>query len=150
MARSLPLSLRRAIARGFSRKTGRGIRARQYLLPPGTKAALTTAMAGTNNDLTITAVQPGVYGNSITFAITNGGASKPLVVSFNPQTRAISVQAATDGASAITSTAAAVAAAVNDASGRQSNHVQVANAGGNNGTGLVTILAPTALSGGTG
>lgn len=154
MAHGKSLSLRRALDRGYNRRTARLVFGpRKHLSPAGTKASLTTALTGANNDLTFTAVQPGADGNQITIAYVNAGASKPLSVDFqraaNGPARAVVVQLATDGSSVITSTAAQVRDAVN-AHARAQNHVQAANAAANDGTGLVTALTATPLAGGTG
>lgn len=106
-----------------------------------TPNSLTTALAGTNNDFVLTSKVPG----SLKLAITNGGATKPLEVTVvNDEIR---VQAATDGSSVISSTANLVIAAINN-SAVASQLVAASLAAANDGTGLVTILAATALSGG--
>ena len=74
-------------------------------------ASLTTAIAGTNNDLKYTAVRPGVGGNSITITYVVAGANTPLSVSRSGN--ALTVNVATNGSSAATSTAAQVRDAVN-------------------------------------
>lgn len=112
----------------------------------GAAATLTTALTGTNNDLVFTAKDDGAEGNDITVRYVVAGANTPLTVSVSG--RAITVNVATDGSSAATSTAAQVKTAV-DASTAASALVSVANAGGNDGTGVVTALTATALSGGT-
>lgn len=153
MAHGKSLSLRRAIDRGYNSRTARLVFfRRKHLGAAGTKASLTTALTGTNNDLVFTAVQPGADGNQITVQYVNAGASQALSVAFTSTlgpSRQIVVTLATDGSSVITSTAAQVAAAVN-AHAKAQNHVQVANAAANDGTGLVTVLAATPLAGGTG
>lgn len=108
-------------------------------------ASLTTALTGTNNDLTYTSKAASASGNSITVRYVVAGASTALSVSVS--TNAITVNVATDGSSAATSTAAQVKAAV-DASTPAAALVSVANAPGNDGTGVVTALAATALTGG--
>lgn len=110
------------------------------------KAALTTALTGTNNDLTIEADAPGTGGNAITVALVVAGASTPLSVSV--AANAITVNVATDGGSAATSTAAQVRDAIN-AHAAASALVTAADATGNDGTGVVTALTATALTGGT-
>ncbi len=113
------------------------------LTPP--KATLTTALAGANNDLVYTARTGGSGGNSITVAYIVAGASTALSVTVAGF--AITVNVATDGASAATSTAAQVSAAVaanNDANAL----VSVANSGADTGAGIVAALAATALAGG--
>ena len=120
---------------------------------PGTASVLTTALTGTNNDLTFTAVQSGygtnpargLLGDGVTIAYVNAGASKSLVVTVT--TLAISVQLATDGSSVITSTANDVMAAIN-AHTTAKTLVVATLAGGNTGVGLVTALTATHLAGG--
>jgi hypothetical protein len=153
MAHGKSLSLRRALDRGYNSRTARLVFGRrQHLSPAGTKATLTTALTGTNNDLTFTAVQPGADGNSITVSYVNAGGTTPLSVDFqrptNGPVRAIVVTLATTTGT-ITSTAAQVRDAINNHP-RAQNHVQVANAAANDGTGVVTALGATNLTGGTG
>lgn len=153
MARGKPLFLRRAIDRGYNSRTARLVFGRRaHLSAPGTKASLTTALTGTNNDLTFTAVQPGADGNSISVQYINAGGTTPLSVDFvrtaNGPVRAVNVTLATTTGT-ITSTAAQVRDAVNNHA-RAQNHVQVANAAANDGTGVVTAMAATNLTGGTG
>lgn len=106
----------------------------------GVRATLTTALTGTNNDLIFTAVKRGATGVNV--AYVNPGNNGVLAVAVNGN--AVTVTLATNGSGVITSTAAQVAAAVNAANAP----VTAANAGGNDGTGLVTVMSATALSGG--
>jgi hypothetical protein len=109
-------------------------------------ATMTTALAGANNDMTYTADVAGSGGNSITVRYVDPAAISQalgVVVVGN----AITVNLATDGAGAITSTAAQVKSAI-DGSAPAAALVDVANAGGNSGAGVVTAMAATALSGG--
>jgi len=110
-------------------------------------ASLTTALTGTNNDLVYTAVYGGAAGNDITITYvdppTNNAALGVVVTGSD-----IVVNLATNGSSVITSTAAQVKAAI-QASTDASRLVNVANATGNDGTGVVTALAETPLAGGT-
>lgn len=111
-------------------------------------ASLTTALAGANNDLTYTAKAAApnyVAGNSVRVAYVVAGVSTPLTVAVSGND--ITVNVATNGASAATSTAAQVMAAVN-ASVPASALVTAANATGNDGTGVVTAMAFTSLTGG--
>jgi hypothetical protein len=152
MARGKSLSLRRAIDRGYNSRTARLVFGRRsHLSAVGTKATLTTALTGTNNDLTFTAVQPGADGNQITVQYVNAGGTTPLSVAFTstagPARQIVVTLATTTGT--ITSTAAQVRDAINSHAKAQ-NHVQVANAAANDGTGVVTALAATPLTGGTG
>lgn len=109
-------------------------------------ASLTTALAGTNNDLKYTAKTAGVGGNSIRVRYVVAGASTPLTVSVS--TNDITVNVATNGSSVATSTAAQVKTAV-DASGPAAALVSVANANTDDGTGVVAALAFTNLAGGS-
>lgn len=115
----------------------------------GAAAALTTAMAGANNDLTFTARRaagPGLQGNLITVALVDPAAnSQALAVTVVGN--AISVALATSGGGAITSTADNVRDAVNKDTAA-SALVRAERAAANDGTGVVTALAVTALAGG--
>lgn len=115
---------------------------------PGVAATLTTALTGTNNDLTYTAKALGPDGNSITITYVNPGTpSASLSVSVSGD--AITVHLATNGSSAITSTASLVLAAI-QASTAASALVNVALASGNTGAGVVTALSATNLIDGSG
>lgn len=110
------------------------------------RASLTTALTGTNNDLTFRARKAGLAGNSITIEyIDPPGNNVPLSVAVVGT--AIKVTLATDGVSAITSTAAQVRDAINAHFGAYSL-VYAVLASGNDGTGVVTVLASTPLTGG--
>jgi hypothetical protein len=126
------------------------------LMSSNKKAALTTALTGTNNDLVFTALKNGDQGNKTQVEYINGGASQALSVRVrlaaagtngDPDTLVISVRLATDASSVITSTAAQVATAVN-ADALANDYVVATNAPGNDGTGLVTAMAATPLTGG--
>lgn len=108
-------------------------------------ASLTTALTGTNNDLTYKANLRGAAGNSIRVRYVVAGASTPLTVAVSGND--ITVNVATNGSSAATSTAAQIAAAI-VASTPASRLVSVTNATGNDGTGVVIALAYTNLTGG--
>jgi hypothetical protein len=109
-------------------------------------ASLTTALAGTNNDLVWTANTGGTAGNSIRIAYVVSGTSTPLSVSVSGTD--ITVNVATSAGGAATSTAAQIAAAV-AASGPAGRLVTGANAAGNDGTGVVAAMGLTNLTGGT-
>lgn len=131
---------------GLDRSTGIGFSVRRGIrLPASTSATLTTALAGNNNDLTYTAKTPGTGGNSVSVTYVVAGNSTPLTVSVSGND--ITVNVATGAGGAATSTATQVAAAVTG-SGPASALVTVANATGNDGSGVVTALAKTNLSGG--
>jgi hypothetical protein len=115
---------------------------------PSVAAALTTALTGTNNDLTFTAKRPGATGNQITVRYVDPGANNAKL-SVQSDGRDIVVNLATSGAGAITSTAAQVRDALL-ANTTAADLVSVANAATNDGTGVVTALVKTNLTGGSG
>jgi hypothetical protein len=125
-----------------------------YTVPASTGAAatLTTVLTGSNNDLVYTADQNGTHGNLISVQYVDPGTpSAALSVSVvqdvnNP---AITVSLATNGASAITSTATAVKNAI-DAIPSAAILVNIANSGADTGAGVVTAMAKTFLTGGLG
>lgn len=111
----------------------------------GTAASLTTACAGSNNDIKYTAVVPGTGGNAITVAYVVSGNNTALSVGVSSS--AITVTVATDGGGAATSTAALVLAAVL-ASAPASALVSAALATGNDGTGVVAAFGAANLTSG--
>lgn len=132
------LRSRRMIARGFNRRhvallggrTFRGI---------GNRATLTTALAGTNNDLTFIARNTGTGGNAITVAIVIAAETPSAVAAGN----AITVTVPTG------TKAAAVADLVNrSATASRLVWAQVKQPG-DDGTGAVVALAATNLTGAT-
>lgn len=111
-------------------------------------ATLTTALTGTNNDLTFAskATRPTLdAGNATRVRYVVAGNNTALSVAVAGQD--ITVNVATDGGGAATSTAAQVKTAI-EASAPAAALVTVANAPANDGTGVVTALAYTNLSGG--
>jgi len=130
----------------------------QYTAPPSevtiegagapVQATLTTNLTGTNNDLTFTSVAAGPFGNAITLRYVSPGTNNAILAVTVSQ-RAITVNLATNGSAVITSTAAQVKTAL-EASTAASELVTVANAPGNDGTGVVTALTATSLAGGSG
>jgi hypothetical protein len=151
MARRLSLADRRALAAGFSRyhiaKGFSGRRRRLRSTDVGARASLTTALTGTNNDLLFKARYDGTAGNSLRVRIVVSGVNTPLSVSQSGND--LTINSATNGASAATSTAAQVLAAVNAIPPNDAK-VRAELAAGNDGTGVVTALAFTNLAGGTG
>lgn len=113
-----------------------------------TKATLTTALTGDNNDLKYTSKLNGALGNAITVEYVDpDGANAELAVSVDGT--AITVSLATGAAKAITTTASDIATAI--AAHAEANAlVAVANAGSDTGVGTVTEMAATALTGGKG
>jgi hypothetical protein len=113
----------------------------------GTFATLTTVLTGTNNDLTYTARAGGTPGNSVTIAYVVAGLNTALSVTVAGS--AITVNLATDGAGAATSTANQVRTAVLASAAAMALLGAVTVAEGD-GTGIVIALAATALTGGSG
>lgn len=113
-----------------------------------TKATLTTALTGDNNDLKYTSKLNGALGNAITVEYVDpDDVDAELAVSVDGT--AITVSLATDAAKAITTTASDIATAI--AAHAEANAlVAVANAGSDTGAGTVTEMAATALTGGKG
>jgi len=113
-----------------------------------TKATLTTALTGNNNDLKYTSKLNGALGNAITVEYVDpDGVNAELAVSVDGT--AITVSLATGATKAITTTASDIATAI--AAHAEANAlVAVANAGSDTGVGTVTEMAATALTGGKG
>lgn len=104
--------------------------------------SLTTALTGTNNDLVF---KSKVEKTLKVAYIDPAGNDQSLSVKVEGDT--INVYLATGGAGAITSTAAQIKAAI-DAHLVANDLVEVSNATSNDGTGVVTALVATALTGG--
>lgn len=113
--------------------------------PP--KASLTTSLTGTDNDLVFTAKRGGTWGNSIRVRYVDPAANDQTL-SIQVDGYDITVNLATGPAGAITSDANTVAARI--AADRYAGQlVDVESAASNNGTGIVTALSFTALTGGS-
>jgi len=118
-------------------------------LPPGTRGgfpyhgSLKTALAGNNNDLVFTAKRFGKASSGIRVRYVVSGNNTALSVSVSGKD--ITVNVATDGGGAATSTATQVRTAVN-ASTSAAALVGASNAPGNDGTDVVAAMAYTALS----
>lgn len=113
-----------------------------------TKAALTTNLTGNNNDIVFTAVNGGPAGNDIGITyIDPGSASASLDVDVDGDV--IKVYLATDASKVITTTADLLKAAI-AAHPVASTMVTCADAGADDGTGVVTAMTTTYLSGGAG
>ena len=119
---------------------------RDLLLGFGTKATLTTAMAGADNDLTFTAKNADYGGNAVRVAFVNPGGTltRNIVVAGNDITVNL---ATTAGAIAGTETATSIAASVN-ADPAASLLVSAAVKVGDTGAGVVAAFALTNLTGG--
>jgi hypothetical protein len=111
-------------------------------------ATLETALAGSNDDLKYTARLGGTAGNSIQVEYLVAGLNTALSVSASATK--ITVNVATDGAGAATSTAAQVRAAIRASAACMALIRSVEFKTGNDGTGVVSALAAANLSGGTG
>jgi hypothetical protein len=109
--------------------------------------------AGAENGLTFTAREYGVGGNSITVTYLNPGAND-AALSVSVAGKSIVVSLATGEAGAITSTAAEVLAAIeasNAANELVTVEIMAGDTGGSDdGSGVVTAMASTALEGGAG
>lgn len=110
----------------------------------GAAAALTTALAGANNDLTFTARDSGNLSETTTIRYLDP-AGPSVAQSVAVVGRAITVTLATSAGSAITSTAAQIRDAING-SAAASALVFAANAAANDGTGVVIAMAATPLT----
>lgn len=111
-----------------------------------TRATKTTGVIGNNNAILWSANRRGTAGNSITVALVDPSANN-AALSVSVTGTAITVNLATSGAGAITSTAAQVIAAI-EASEAASALVEVANAGASTGAAAVAAVAAGPLSGG--
>lgn len=139
----IPLKTRRMWARGLNRRQAAKLGGR-YFWGLGNRAALTTALSGANNDLTLIARTPGTAGNSIRFRIVVSGASTAASVIVAGSD--ITFNSATSAGSAATSTAAqARDMLLADASASALVWTQLAPA--SDGSGVVTALAYTNLAG---
>lgn len=130
-------------ARGFSARHVVKLGYR-YFSGIGNRATLTTALAGSNNDVTLLARTPGTGGNSIRLRIVVSGNNTALSVSVS--TNDITVNSATDGSGNPTSTAKQVIDAINFST-TASPLVWAQDAPSSDGTGVVAALAYTNLSG---
>lgn len=109
-------------------------------------ATLNTGVVGSNNAITWLARNPGVEGNAIQIALIDPPGNN-VALSVDVVGNTINVTLATDGASAITSTAAQVIAALR-AHAQANAMVEVAHTGASTGAGVVAAVAATPLEGG--
>lgn len=136
--------IKKLLAGAFIGKQGNGKWARYVA---GGAAFLITGVVGNNNAIRFTAKAVGADGNTIRVQLRNPGiASQALRVFTENDTVVVSL--ATDGASAITSTAASVITAINSAL-YVKDILIAANEGASTGAGVVVAVAATALAGGT-
>ena len=111
-------------------------------------ATLTTNLTGTHNDLTFTRAPAGRLGNDITVRYVKPGTPNASLAG-GVSCRDITVNLATNGSAAITSTATQVRTAL-AANAAAAALVSVAHSAGNDGNGVVTAMGATALAGGAG
>lgn len=109
------------------------------------KAVLTTALTGTDNNVTFTARELGTEGNDVSIAYIDPGSNKAKLA-ISVASNVIKVNLATNAAGKIITTALDVAEAIN--SDQIANDLVFAATEGN-GKGIVTALAATNLAGGT-
>ena len=131
------------MARGFNAIHLKSLAGRKFS-GLGNRAQLTTALTGANNDLLFYARKPGTGGNAVTGAIVVAGASTALSVSVVGN--AITINSATTSGSVASSTARDIETAVR-ANAAANTLVHVQRKYGDDGTGVVTALTATALSG---
>lgn len=110
-------------------------------------ATLTTSLTGTNNDLIFTSKTKNESANVISIKYTDPYANNHSL-SVSVTANAINITLATNSSGAITTTATQLKAAI-EANSPASALVTVAYATGNDGSGVVTAMAQTNLSGGT-
>jgi hypothetical protein len=111
----------------------------------GTKASLATGVVANNNALTFSAVKYGTAEHDISIQLIDPPGNN-VALSVDVVGRDILITCATDGASAITSTAAQVKAAVE--ASPAADLVTVANTGASTGAGVVVAVNKTDLAGG--
>lgn len=117
-----------------------------FALDAAVAASVDAGVVGENNAITYTAKAAGVAGNAISVTLTDPPGNN-VALSVDVDGTDIEVTLATDGASAITSTAAQVIAAIKEHD-VASQLITAANKGASSGAGVVKALAKTSLSGG--
>jgi hypothetical protein len=113
-----------------------------------TAATLTTNLTGNNNDIVFTAVTGGGAGNDIGVTYIDPGVDNSAL-NVDVDGNIIKVYLATDGDGAITTTGDLLKAAI-EAHPVASTLVTVADKAANDGSGVVTAMATTYLTGGAG
>lgn len=116
-----------------------------------TTATLTTALTGTNNDITYRSVAAGVIGNSHSIEYIDPAANlSPLSVSIVESSGALTVEVslATNGSGTIVTTANDILVALAAQGTAFSDYITAELATGNDGSGVVIALAATNLAGG--
>lgn len=110
----------------------------------GVHASLQTNLGGSNDDLKFTAAEPGAPGNSYSMEYVVAGNSTPLSVS--RVGRAFTVNVETSDVGAAVSTAQEVMDAL---TAQFSGYIVAELKSGNDGTGVVSALAPASFTGGS-
>lgn len=115
------------------------------------QAELTTSLTGSNNDIVFTARPKfwGTKGNDLTVEYRDPGANDASLSISVAEGKHIVVSLATDSNGDITSTGDLIKAAI-AAHTEANSMVSTADAGGNDGSGVVTEMAQSALEGGVG
>lgn len=113
---------------------------------PDVKASAAIGVVANNNALTITSKKAGTLGNDTTITLVNPLANN-AALAVEVDGDAITVNLATSGAGAITTTAALLKAAI-EADADANALVTVAATGASTSAGVVTALAETELTGG--
>ncbi len=108
------------------------------------EATLTTAMTGTNNDIVLTSKLLGTAGNAITLTLVDAG--EPTTISVSVSSTDITVNLNVNGFNTIDTTATQLINAINNDA--EASALVTASLAQALGTGIVTALTETALSGG--
>lgn len=117
----------------------------------GIYGSRSTALTGANNDLKFTAKTIGTTGNSNTVTYVDPGgnnAALGVVITPNSGYAAVVVNLATDSGGAITTTANDILVALTVAGASFSDFMSVTYVTGNDGSGVVTAMSSSALTGG--
>lgn len=110
------------------------------------QATLTTSLTGSNNDIVFTSNDP-AYGNSLSVTYRDPSANNATLSVVVNNSYNVVVNLATGSGGAITTIASDIVSAINS-NGTQANALLWAtNAAGNNGTGVVTAMSQTSLTG---
>lgn len=113
----------------------------------GNAASVTTAMTGTNNDITVTADTSGQIGNTYSFELIDPSANDQTLVISSVDFKKFTATLATGSGGAITTTATQLVAALN-AYAPFAALMTASVKSGDNGSGVVTALSETDLTGG--
>lgn len=143
MGRNLSLQTRRRNARGINKRVQSAWRGRRFF-GLGNRASLVVNSTGNDNDFFVFARTPGTAGNSIRVRIVVAGNNTPLSVTAAGND--ITINSATSGGGAATSTAKQVIAAINNSTTAR-GLIWASAQKDNAGDGTVAALAYTNLAG---